>query len=598
MELARTRTARGLLFVLLVTFVVFLPALFSQFPMDDEFVAKAHDPSGKPRPMVAELQPLGEYFGSHYWRDHYASSALYRPVTKFSFALVYNAGGKFLPPELEALPQHLVNLLLHLWAVCLVFALTRRVTTSRLAPLLAALVFGVHTIHVESVVSIVGRAELFGFCFGAQALLLLIVSRERSESPLRWLARLLAVVLAFLAFASKESALAWAPFFFVFVFALRLVRRDEDAQSAPTWLQTVGVTLPGLVLFFWLRQRMLANVGEIDPVVFAANPLAEADTATRLLTAVEILGFALLKVLFPLRLAVDHGPAVFSLVEGPLDLGFLAHAGLLCLVLGTGAALARTQPLALLAIAAYFGFSFITSNLPFPIGTIYAERLYYTPSLAFSFLVAALVALAENKRRLPYVLVPLILWTGHCAVYAFRRSVVFKDTYTLAEHDVRVRPNSASLQRLAGEAHKERGDLAGAIPFFRRAGELDPGFAPGWLNLGALLQMSGDLEEAEQAYRRGLEVASPRLVRERASLHKNLALVLRATGRRDQAIAEFVAALELVPQSASLAIALARTLAADGDRDEAKKLCRRVLQNETASARDKQAAAVLLRRLR
>ena len=49
---------------------------------------------------------------------------------------------------------------------------------------------------------------------------------------------------------------------------------------------------------------------------------------------------------------------------------------------------ARRQPLPFLAMAAFFGFSFLISNIPTPIETIFGERLYYTPAVGLSFLLA------------------------------------------------------------------------------------------------------------------------------------------------------------------------------------------------------------------
>lgn len=50
-------------------------------------------------------------------------------------------------------------------------------------------------------------------------------------------------------------------------------------------------------------------------------------------------------------------------------------------------------------------------------------------------------------------------------------------------------------------------DLWGeAIRNFERATEIDPTYAPAWNNLGIALEQQGDLEEAERAYARALEL--------------------------------------------------------------------------------------------
>ncbi len=59
---------------------------------------------------------------------------------------------------------------------------------------------------------------------------------------------------------------------------------------------------------------------------------------------------------------------------------------------------------------------------------------------------------------------------------------------------------------------------------------LDPGWSHGWLNLGVARRRLGDLEGAEQAYRRGIE-RNPDLLQ----LYSNLATVLRMRGETDSA---------------------------------------------------------------
>jgi hypothetical protein len=63
----------------------------------------------------------------------------------------------------------LINVLLHAWSVLLAFSLIARLTSRFYPALLGAAVFSLHALHSETVAGIVGRAELFGFCFRAQA---------------------------------------------------------------------------------------------------------------------------------------------------------------------------------------------------------------------------------------------------------------------------------------------------------------------------------------------------------------------------------------------------------------------------------------------
>jgi len=170
------------IFALLVAvFAVYAPTLGNDFTLDDKSIARTTLPNGQPNVMVAEVRPLSEYFASGYWTGYSGKkSSLYRPFTVLSYAMTNAWFGT------AATTHHLINIFLHVWAVLLAFLLLTRLSIRRFPALFGSAAFGLNAIHSEVVAGIVGRAELLAFCLGAQALL-------------------------FLAFCSKESALAWAP---------------------------------------------------------------------------------------------------------------------------------------------------------------------------------------------------------------------------------------------------------------------------------------------------------------------------------------------------------------------------------------------------
>jgi Tfp pilus assembly protein PilF len=85
------------------------------------------------------------------------------------------------------------------------------------------------------------------------------------------------------------------------------------------------------------------------------------------------------------------------------------------------------------------------------------------------------------------------------------------------------------LMRLSiGQAYLERGDCSGAIVHLRRALERDPNYTVAWKWLGKALEMAGEEAQAEEAYRKGLDVAQVKgdkqLERELTVFVKRLAL--------------------------------------------------------------------------
>ena len=247
--------------------------------------------------------------------------------------------------------------------------------------------FAVHAVHSEAVVAIVGRAELLAFGFGCGAsLVALRAVRSRGRARLALYAA--SALGFFLAFDSKESALAWPGVLAACLFG----RTDAAKPGARRLAHSVGcaalLATPPALVFLVLRAGALGAIPEAPPPDPMVNPLAHVPDAARWLTATRVLGHGLWLTLFPFRLACDYGLAVFPVLESPLDAGFLISAGALLALLACGLRLGWRHPLLLTGAACFLGFTLLTSNLAVVIGTIFGERLLYAPSLALSCVVA------------------------------------------------------------------------------------------------------------------------------------------------------------------------------------------------------------------
>ncbi|MFQ5505091.1 MAG: hypothetical protein ACE5F1_09885, partial [Planctomycetota bacterium] len=344
--------------MLVWSFAVYAPSLGNHFALDDGLVAKAWLDADRPNPMIRELQPLGAYFRSNYWAGRGMASPLYRPVTILSYAWTHRLfDGQSIGAE--AFPHHLINVLLHMLAVWLVYRLLRAVSCPRALSVIGALVFALHAIHSEVVATIVGRAELLGFCFGAGALLFGVRGLERSwpKALPRFVA---AALLFFLAFCSKENALAWAAFLPVFLGA-----RRRTAARSPRIFWTSTLPLGAVLLWLVLRTEMIQGLAsEPEAIGYLANPLAFEEPLARITTAVAIWGYGLYKTLLPFSLAGEYGPPVFPILHGIFKPRFLAAALVLLAVFALSIRVASRRPLCFLGMATFLGFGFLTSNVP------------------------------------------------------------------------------------------------------------------------------------------------------------------------------------------------------------------------------------------
>jgi hypothetical protein len=497
------RAARAwLLACLAAVAAVFAPSLANTFALDDRMIAKAVRDDGTPNVMVGELRPLSRYFTTNYWQGIDDRDLLYRPVTVLSYAVLYALAGRHLAGEHgEALPQHAANLALHLLATWLAYLLARRVRVPRAAALVAAAVFGLHAIHSEVVAGVVGRAELLGFVFGALATVLLL---HACRGPRLRVWPVIAAGLAFfLAFAAKESAVAWAPFAWVVLFVRRV--RAQPARPPGVLLRTGSVrglaaVVPPLLSFLALRSHTLAHLGA-DGAAWVAR-LEQSTAGWRLGNALVQWAYALLSCVLPTHLSADHGPAVFTPTTTLLAPAVLGSLVLLAAAAAAGLFAWRRQPLLFLAAATFFGHSFLTSNVPMRIGTDYAERLYYAPSLGLSFAAAWLALHGGRWRRL---LVPLLAaWLGWNAWLILQRNGAWRDDPTLFAREVVDQPRSARMHLFHAIQLQKRGEQAAMVRHLEHVVELFPAHAEAWNHLGFDHFRAGRYAQARACFERSL----------------------------------------------------------------------------------------------
>ncbi|MCZ6606906.1 MAG: tetratricopeptide repeat protein, partial [Alphaproteobacteria bacterium] len=131
-----------------------------------------------------------------------------------------------------------------------------------------------------------------------------------------------------------------------------------------------------------------------------------------------------------------------------------------------------------------------------------------------------------------------------------------------------------------GEAYRAHARLADAAGCYRRALELDPGFAGAHYNLGLALAGQGDMAGAVACYRRALEIDA-----DDAQTHCTLGDALRKRGDPAEAIACYRRALEIDPGLAEAHNNLGNALSERGDLDDAVACYRRALEIDPSLAR-------------
>jgi protein O-mannosyl-transferase len=504
-------------------------------------------------PGVDPGQPWWRSLTSPYWPAE-QQAGLYRPLTSLTYRIQRGMTGD------APLPFHLANVLLHAGVALLVLGLVRRMAPAR--PNLSlgiALLFAVHPLHTEAVTNVIGRAELLAALFGLGGYLLWL---RGPATPRRGL--LIGAAFA-LAAASKESALAWVIVIGAHRIGLlgdgrgyrQLATREAAGGSAALRgaLTADAAIAAGLVLYLAARALTLGALLLETPVSLVDNPLHDAAPLARLLTAFGLLGRGAALTLAPLRLSADYSFDAIRVQTGPAGTGLIALAA--AVALGALAWRARrSRPVYLWAAVLYGAWVLPVSNLLLPIGTIFAERLLYLPSLGLLIAAAAGVEALAARARRARIALWLLLAVGLCfCARTVERNPVWTSDATLFTATAAAQPRSAKARSNLATLRAQAGRWPEAEAEYRAALAIYPSYLAALNGLGHALLMQGRLPEARAIFEQAL-ATYPQSVETLVRLGN----LLLETREALPALARFESALALAPRSQDARIGRASAL--------------------------------------
>lgn len=540
--------------LVVLTLAAYLPVRNADWVQDDHVAVESN-------PIVRRGDPI-EIFSTDYWAGASGEDAtLYRPVTVATWALERAVTGT--PSSALA---HGVNVVLHLAASVLLLVLARRLGAGPIGSSAAALLFGVHPVHVEAVAGIVGRAEILATIGVLGAMLCWSrvgpwPGRPDPTPAARRLAAAGAAACVFVALGSKEVAVAVLPLLAALDGSYRarsgLRRSARDLVSA--WVPV------GLAVTAWylLRVHALGAWWAVQSPHPVDNPLLRLEGGERVATALGLLVRYLGLLVFPVRQSADwSGPSI------PPEPGLLAPLPVAALALLAAAAVVAVAPFlpgrepgprgraasagVLLFLLPYL----VVGNLVVLVGTIFAERLMYLPSAGFCLLAGLFLSgLAGDypafgswspAARMRYVGVVLALLLAAFTVSTHARATVWQDDRSVFAAAVEVNPSSPRAHFILGKLDAEDGDLESALERFERSVALEPDYLPGWQEAGTTLARLGRYEEAIERFRTALAIRPDLPLSQ-----YNLGLALQRLGRYEEAERAVRRAVRLAPDHAA-----------------------------------------------
>jgi hypothetical protein len=429
----RSISAVALAAMALASVLAYLRAPLNCYAFDDVAILA--------NPLLHALRTLPHTLASAWWfeRGH-----LYRPLTLVTLGADQLAGGgaPWLP--------HAVNVALHAAVALLVTRLYARFLPAR-AALAAGLLFALLPVHAEAVASVVGRAELL--CALSLVALLLLVTRD-SEPTRR--ARLLALVLAAAALASKEGGIA-AP---LLAFAAAWARPSQRAHAA----QWAAAALGGVAILLAARFAALgAFGGDLAHPAFRVG-----DAGQRILLALSMLPRSTAMLVLPVPPAIDYAPPLSAVRHPDLLLvacGVALLAGGL-FALGRHVRRPSAATLGVIVVAATIA---PTSNLLFASGVVLSGRTLYAPSIGAGMVTGAAIAWLLRSRVRPLVPYAVAIVLGCAAVVTWREVPVWHDSDTVLAAMTERQPDDYHVHSFPAYASRDEGRMAESLVHFRDA---------------------------------------------------------------------------------------------------------------------------------
>lgn len=482
----------------------------------------------------------------------------YRPLFTAYLTLNYKLLGLWEPG------WHLMNLLVHTGATVAVFFLIKRLSGDRLIATLAALVFGLHPAHVESVSWISGIPDPLAALFYVPAFIWYV--RYRMEGNKKFL---IASVIAYgLSALCKETPLVLP----LVLIAWELTRTKARQTSRAFGSEILLPLIPyGMMAgaYLALRFAVLGRLSWQHPF------MAQVPDSAIWMTVPYFFVSYLKHLVAPFYLSLMYGTAFVTTAR---DLRFLLPLALIAVpAILLWVYRKKVSPPIWAALALMVAPLLPVLNLRvFHYEYILQDRYLYLPSIGFCYLIAILLVRLSRRHKQPATAVAILIIVAFGAS-TFAQNRVWHDAVSLWRRAIYYSPNSWSAHYNLGLAHLNLKQGQAAVDELVEARRLNPR-EPTVLNNLALAQgAAGDTLGAIVILREALKI-DPTLI----EAHNNLGTFLFERKYFDDARLEFLEVLKHDPSSVSARFNLARTLAALDEHDAAIREFNAVLAADPA----------------
>lgn len=530
---------RGLILICL-SVAVYIPAMRGDFIWDDDiYIVKnplLRMPDGLFKIWFSKEQP-SQYF----------------PMVYTTFLLEYKLWG------LAPFGYHVTNIALHILNCFLLWWFFRKLNLSW--GWVAAVIFAVHPIHVESVAWITERKNVLMMFFSMLAFLAWLGFLGNSKRG--WLFYPLSLFFFAFALFSKTTA---CPLPIVLILIV--------------WLRKIPITIRRLfqIVPFVLFSLAMGTVTMLWEYTRGAGGLAlELNYLERFLLAARALWFYLGKIFWPMNLT-------FSYPKWNIDAAVPAQYIWPALWLIAAFCIWRLRKRigrgAIVAIV-----FFVVTLLPmlgfFSLYTFYytyvADHYVYLATagpIALAAGAGSFLARRFGKGAKMAVAVVTVIVVAALSVLTFRQCHIYENLEALWRDTITKNPQSYMAYSNMAVLFASKGQIDESLDLFQKALEIEPDDGDVHYDYAITLKQKGRIDEAISHYRKAARLEPER----RAEIYNSLGVALRQKRKLSEAIGYYRKALELTSRSPGIYYNLGNALAEYGKLDEAAECYNRAIE--------------------
>ncbi|MEI6681670.1 MAG: tetratricopeptide repeat protein [Bacteroidota bacterium] len=447
--------------VVIITFIIYTPALHNQFTNWDDGVYITTNP------YITSLSASNlAYIFSHPVANNY------HPLTILSLALNYKISG------LSPFSYYLVNLLIHLLNILLVFWLIMIISgNNRMIALFTAALFAVHPMHVESVAWISERKDVLYAFFFLGGLISYLQYHDRKSRASYFLSFLLFLLSAL----SKPTAV-------VFPLILLVIDYFRQRKLTPVML---AEKLPFLIIAVWIGLQTIHSQTEM-----VLMNMEDYTTARKLLFGSYGIFMYLLKLFFPFRLSAFYP---FPPTGQPLPVIFYLTPVFNAAIFG-GIIYSLKSTRILVTGVLFFLVSIILTLQFIQVGhALIADRYTYLAYIGLLVAVGWLANKLSGNRKLFSVRITCLLFPAFfifCASLTASRVPVWENSETLWKDVIKKFPGTDIAYNNLGLYYFNSNQYPLAEAGYTKAIAVNPGYFEAWFNRGGLMYKSGRPQQA------------------------------------------------------------------------------------------------------